>query len=159
MKFIVTAGGQGTKLWPYSTEDIPKQFQKIVGDESLFTYTINILLKRYSPEDIFVSTKKRYVGLGVAQAPRISVKNYILEPDIQKGRGPGEGFAFLRLSMLHPDEPFMVIQADCFRLPEDKFLDMIDYAEKLVKRDKKFITGGVKAVYPIFRYRLYKTWR
>jgi len=149
MKFIITAGGQGTKLWPYSTESTPKQFQKIVKDESLFSYTVNVLLKRYSPEDIYVSTKKRYVGYGVAQAPRIPLKNYIVEPDIQNGRGPGEGLVFLKMSMMHPNEPFMLIQVDCFRLPEDSFLNMIEEAEKIVTRDRKFITGGIKAVYPI----------
>ena len=149
MKFIITAGGQGTKLWPYSTENVPKQFQKIVKDKSLFSYTTNVLLKRYSPEDIFVSTKKRYLKLCVSQAPKIPIKNYILEPDIQKGRGPGEGLAFLKMSILHPNEPFMLVQVDCFRLPENAFLNMAREVEKLVRKEKKFVTGGIKATYPV----------
>ncbi|MCA9398096.1 mannose-1-phosphate guanylyltransferase/mannose-6-phosphate isomerase, partial [candidate division WWE3 bacterium] len=50
MKLIVTAGGQGTKLWPYSRESKPKQFQPIIGNESLYTYTVNLLLQRHSPD-------------------------------------------------------------------------------------------------------------
>lgn len=149
MKFIITAGGQGTKLWPYSTVSRPKHFQNIVNDHSPFEMAVTTLLKQYSSDDIYISTKKSYVGLVLQQAPQIGFRNLIIEPDIQKNRGPAEGFAFLTLSMQHPDEPFMVIQADNLRQPEEAYLRMIDGAEKLVKRDKKFISGGIKATYPI----------
>jgi mannose-1-phosphate guanylyltransferase len=149
MKFIVTAGGQGTKLWPYSRESEPKQFQKIIGEESLFAYTIAILLREFDPSDIYISTKRRYLHLALTQAPLIPPKNYIIEPDIAKNRGPAEGLAFLTLSMTHPDEPFMIIQTDDLRLPEANFLQMIHDAQRLVQRDKKFISGGIKATYPI----------
>jgi mannose-1-phosphate guanylyltransferase len=148
MKLIVTAGGQGTKLWPYSRESKPKQFQPIVGDTSLFTDTIDTLLRRFAPEDIFISTKRKFIKYVSEQAPRIPLKNYIVEPDVAKDRGPGEGLAFLKLSVSHPDEPFFVVQADCVRTPEDAFLQMIEDAGKLVERDKKYITGGIKATEP-----------
>ena len=118
MKLIVTAGGQGTKLWPYSREAKPKQFQHVIGTESLFTYTINLLLRQFPAEDIYISTKRRYMGTALEQAPLISPKNFIIEPDIAKNRGPAEGLAFLTMSMQHPEEPFMIVQPDCMRLPE-----------------------------------------
>lgn len=149
MKILVIAGGQGTKLWPYSREDKPKQFQPILGDRSLFTENINTLLKKFAPEDIYISTKKKFIKYLPDQAPKIPLKNYIIEPDIAKDRGPGEGLAFLRLSVLHPGEPFFLVQSDCIRQPEDKFLSMIEDAFKLVERDKKLITGGIKATEPI----------
>lgn len=149
MKFIITAGGQGTKLWPYSTQDKPKQFQKIIGQDSLFASSVNLLLKRYPPEDIFISTKKMYVGLAIEQAPLIPIKNYIVEPNTQNGRGPGEGFVFLTMYLNHPNDPFMLIQPDCYREPEEAFLDMIAEQELLVKKHKKLVTGGIKALYPM----------
>jgi len=145
MKIIVTAGGQGTKLWPYSREDKPKQFQPVVGDTSLYADTIQTLLKKFMPEDIFISTKRKFIKYISEQSPQISLKNYIIEPDIAKDRGPGEGLAFLRLSLLAPDEPFFLVQADCVRQPEAAFLQMIEDAGRLVERDKKFISGGIKA--------------
>jgi mannose-1-phosphate guanylyltransferase len=148
MKIIVTAGGQGTKLWPYSREDKPKQFQRVVGDRSLYTETIEILLKKFAPEDIFISTKRKFIKFVSEQSPQIPLKNYIIEPDIAKDRGPGEGLAFLRLSIQFPDEPFFVVQADCVRKPETAFLQMIEEAGKIVERDKKYITGGLKATEP-----------
>jgi len=148
MKIIVTAGGQGTKLWPYSRESKPKQFQPVVGDTSLYTDTINTLLKKFTPEDIFISTKRKFIKYVSEQSPQIPLKNYIIEPDIAKDRGPGEGLAFLKLSMYYPDEPFFVVQADCVRKPEAAFLKMIEDAGKIVERDRKYITGGLKATEP-----------
>lgn len=148
MKLIVVAGGQGTKLWPYSREDKPKQFQNVVGGKTLFAETIETLLKKFAPEDIFISTKRKFIKYVSEQAPQIPLKNYIVEPDLAKDRGPGEGLAFLHLSLVAPDEPFFLVQADCIRQPEAAFLKMIEEAGKIVARDKKFVTGGIKATEP-----------
>ena len=148
MKIIVTAGGQGTKMWPYSRQDKPKQFQPIIGDKSSYEQTILTLLKEFSPEDIYISTKRKFIKYVSEQSPQIPLKNYIVEPDVAKDRGPGEGLAFVRLSLNHPDEPFFIVQADCIREPEDKFLQMIREAEKLVTKHKKLVTGGIKATEP-----------
>lgn len=145
MKILVTAGGQGTKLWPYSRQDKPKQFQPIVGDTSSYQETINTLLKEFSAEDIYISTKRKFIKYVSEQSPQIPLRNYIVEPDIAKDRGPGEGLAFVRLSIDHPDEPFFLVQADCIRDPQDKFIEMVRAAEKLVTQHKQFITGGIKA--------------
>lgn len=149
MKLIVTAGGQGKKIWPLSREAKPKQFQAVVGKTPLYQQTIETLLKSFKAEDIFISTKKRYAPFIQSQSPQISKENLILEPDIAKDRGPGEGLAFLTLSMSHPDEPFMIIQSDVLRTPDDLFLEMISEAEKVERRDRKFMSGGIKANYPI----------
>ncbi len=148
MKLLITAGGQGTKLWPMSREDKPKQFQNIIGNDSLFQYQVNTLLQAYSAEDIFVSTKRKYVKFIEQQSPQIKKKNIIIEPDYKKNRGPGEGYAFMKLLEQHSNEPVMIIQSDCLRKPEDKFLEMIATTQKLVVKTRKFITGGQKAMYP-----------
>jgi mannose-1-phosphate guanylyltransferase len=148
MKILVTAGGQGTKLWPYSRQDKPKQFQPIVGDTSSYAETIETLLKAFSPEDIYISTKRRFIKYVSEQSPKIPLRNYIVEPDMAKDRGPGEGLAFLRLSIDHPDEPFFLVQADCIREPDEKFLEMIKAAEEIVTKHRRYITGGIKATEP-----------
>lgn len=148
MKILVTAGGQGTKLWPYSRQNKPKQFQPIIGDESSYKVTIDTLQKAFSPEDIFVSTKRKFIKYVSDQSPNIPLKNYIVEPDIAKDRGPAEGLAYLKLGLLYPDEPFFLVQADCLRDPSDAFLRMIHDAETLVKKHRKYITGGIKATEP-----------
>lgn len=148
MKILIVAGGQGTKMWPYSRTDKPKQFQPIVGDETPYQHNINILLKEFAPEDIYVSTKRKFIKYVSEQSPQIPLKNYIIEPDVAKDRGPGEGLAFMRLGMLHPDEPFFLVQSDCYREPGDAFIAMIRHAEKLVKASGQMVTGGIKATEP-----------
>lgn len=148
MKFIISAGGQGTKLWPISKEDKPKQFQPVVGDKTLFRQNVETLLSEYGVQDLFVSTKKKYVQYVAEQAPEIDAGNIIIEPDVAKNTGPATGFALIKLSVRYPDEPFMIVQADCLRKPDEKFIEMIKLAENIVIKEKKLVTGGQKALYP-----------
>lgn len=148
MKFIIVAGGQGTKLWPLSTEAFPKQFQKVLFGDSSFSYNVKTLLSAYPAEDIFINTKKMYLPLATAQAPQIPLKNFIIEPDARVGRGPSDGLVFTYMSAKFPSEPMITIQADNFRKPEDKYLGMLADMDRLIRRDKKFITSGKKATYP-----------
>lgn len=148
MKILVVCGGQGTKLWPYSRQDKPKQFQPIIGDKSSYQFCVETLLTAYSPEDIYISTKQKFIKYISEQSPQIPLKNYIIEPDIALDRGPGEGLAFLRLSMLHPDEPVFYVQGDMVREPGERFIDMIKAAEDIVAKTGKYVTGGLKATEP-----------
>ncbi len=148
MKILIVAGGQGTKLWPYSRQDKPKQFQPIIGDKSSYQFAVETLLTEFTPDDIFISTKHKFIKYVSEQSPLIPLKNYIVEPDVAKDRGPGEGLAFLRLSMLFPDEPVFYVQADMVREPGEKFIEMIRAAEKIVTEKGVYITGGVKATEP-----------
>lgn len=149
MKLIVMAGGQGTKLWPMSRESAPKQFQAIVGDKTLFRTNIEALLKGFTPDDIFVSTKEQYLEFVKKDAPELPERNIILEPNIKKNQGPATGYAALKVAHYYPDEPFMLIQSDCLRIPDDKFIEMIKGADKLVNEDHKLITGGARPLFPI----------
>ena len=149
MKFIVSAGGQGTKLWPYSTKDTPKQFQMILGQRSLYQHNIDILLEQYDAADIFISTKESYIKYVKEQSPMIPEENYLIEPDIRRDRGPGDGLAILRLSLKHPDEPFMVVQSDCIREPSDRYIAMIAEMERVAVETHKLVTGGIKTEKPI----------
>jgi mannose-1-phosphate guanylyltransferase len=148
MKIVILAGGQGTKLWPYSRSHKPKQFQPVLGDKSLFTDTIDTLPTAFPAEDIFISTKQKFIKYASEQAPRIPLRNYLVEPNVAKDRGPAEGFVMAKLSLLHPDEPFFFVQSDCIRKPKTAFIQMIKDAEKLVTRDRKLLTGGIKVTEP-----------
>ena len=145
MKILIVAGGQGTKLWPYSRSDKPKQFQPIIGDKSSYQEVIETLLTAFTAEDIFISTKQKFIKYVSEQSPQIPLKNYIVEPDAALDRGPGEGLAFMRLAMLFPDDPVFYVQADMVREPREKFIDMIKAAEKVVTETGRYVTGGLKA--------------
>jgi mannose-1-phosphate guanylyltransferase len=143
MKFVIMAGGSGSKLWPSSRLRAPKQFIKLVGDKTLFQMTVESLLKRYKPNDIFVSTTVDLVHFVEKQTPQIPKENYIIEP-MAKDTGPASCYAMAKVAAKYPDEVvYFYVQAVCIREPEERFLDMIGEIEILVKREGKFVTGTI----------------
>ncbi|MCB9834913.1 hypothetical protein H6792_02680 [Candidatus Nomurabacteria bacterium] len=148
MKYVITAGGQGTKLWPLSREAKPKQFQNIIGDQTLFKINLDTLLTEIDPEDIIIQTKERYLDLVRTDNQAVPEKNIILEPDFKKNRGPADGLTMVWLDHHYPGEPFILIQSDCLRLPNDRYLSTLKSIEELLIKDQVFITAGLKATRP-----------
>ncbi len=87
MKAIIFAGGVGTRLWPMSREEYPKQFQLMIGKNSIFRQTVDRVKKGFEPEDIFISSGKEFTKYIVDQAPEIPQKNIILEPERRDSLG------------------------------------------------------------------------
>ena len=77
MYHVILAGGSGTRFWPMSTHENPKQFLKIVDDLSLIKTTYNRLLKISSEDKIFIITSKKYVD---KINDEINSANIIVEP-------------------------------------------------------------------------------
>ena len=135
----------GTKMWPLSSPKLPKHFLPILEDKSLFRLNCDVLEKKFKPEEIYISTNVSQVELVKLQAPEISEKNFIIEPEM-RNTGPAIGLIVAKLFSYFPDEPFMIVQADILRKPEEKFLEMIDSFDRLIKNDDgKWITGAIKA--------------
>src|SRR5574339_244419 len=103
MKFVVMAGGLGTKLWPMSRDSKPKQFQPMVGTKTLIQQNIDSLLLKYDPKDIFISTNFQYLDYVRQQVPQIPAENYIIEPNLKKDTGPASGYAMLKVAQKFPD--------------------------------------------------------
>lgn len=141
MKFVIMAGGSGSKLWPYSRIKAPKQFIKIIGEKTLFQMTIESLLKRYIVSDIFVSTTDDLAHFIEEQAPEILKENYIIEP-MARDTGPAACFAMAKVAARYPNEVvYFYVQPVVVREPDERFLDMIGEMEQLVLREGKLITG------------------
>ena len=62
MKTIIFAGGVGTRLWPLSRRNSPKQFEKIIGDKSTLQLSIEKLLPDIQWQDIYLSTNSKYIN-------------------------------------------------------------------------------------------------
>ena len=56
MKIVLLAGGKGTRLWPATTNDIPKQFLRIFDNNTMIEKIYNQLCNIYDKEDIYIST-------------------------------------------------------------------------------------------------------
>ena len=82
MKIVLLAGGKGKRLWPASTDEIPKQFLKIYGNDTMIEKTYNDLCSLYDKNDIYIATNREYQKILEKLLPGFD--NYIIEP---KSRG------------------------------------------------------------------------
>lgn len=149
MKFIITAGGQGTKLWPLSKEKAPKQFSNIIGGKSLFQRNLDDLLTVYTPDDIYVSTSEVYAPYVEEQAPIIPKSHFIFEPHIRRDTGPASCYAMIHMLRDFPDEVVgFYVQPVVIREPREEYIRMLKEMEILVKRHGQLMTGGMKPTHP-----------
>lgn len=146
---VLMCGGFGTKLWPISREHGPKTFLPLVGEKSLFQINYDTLRTHFKPSEIYVSTNADQAKWVKRQAPEISEKNYIIEPEM-RNQGPATGLiaAFLYKKGLS-DEPFMIVQVDDLREPGENFIKMMLDCDVIARRENKYLTGGMKLDYPV----------
>ena len=72
LKLLIMGGGAGTRLWPMSRVNQPKQLQPLVGEQSSLQHMVGILLEGFSPDDIFISTARGYEDEVLEQLPQLS---------------------------------------------------------------------------------------
>lgn len=78
---LIMAGGKGTRFWPLSTEEKPKQFLNLIGDKTMIQMTIDRVKPIIPIERIFVCTGEKYIDLVKEQLPELPEKNIIVEPE------------------------------------------------------------------------------
>lgn len=132
MKIVVFAGGVGTRLWPLSRKQTPKQFEKIVGDKSTLQLAVERLLPDFKTEEIYIATGKRYEDIIRTQLPFINPKNIILEPEM-RDVGPAVGLAMAFLEKKHPNTPTAIVWSDHFVKKDRRFREVLKMAEDIVK--------------------------
>ena len=134
MKVVIFGGGVGTRLWPLSRKSTPKQFEKIIGDKSTLQLAFDRLQPDFKPEDIYVSTGKKYENIVRTHLPLIPPENFIFEPEM-RDVGPAVGVAMGIVGKNHPDLPVAIIWSDHFVKKERRFREVLNFAEKLVLKE------------------------
>jgi len=162
---IILAGGKGTRLWPLSRENYPKQFVEFLDGESLFQLTIKRLLKYFPKNNILVISSQSYKFHLVNQIENLRnvnkpakdslKKNIILEP-CPKSTAPA---ALLALKFLEnestKDDVFFVFPADHIIKPFKRFAAGLDKAYSLAARGNLTIFGiKPKSAHPGYGYVL-----
>jgi len=133
MKAVILAGGGGTRLWPLSTPEKPKQFQKLVSDKTLLEETID-RLDFLDPADIYLAINKKHHDLVKNLAPSIPEKNIIIEPAL-RDTASCIGFAAAIIEKRHPGEVMAVIYADHLIQNKEEFQKNLKIAEKVAQED------------------------
>jgi len=147
---VIMAGGGGTRLWPLSRKEKPKQLLPLLGKETLFQSTVARLKSLFPPERILVVTVAEQAREMREQAPSIPVANYLIEP---APRGTASVVA-LAASVLWKRDPqaVMAIQtADHHIRNRDLFNYLISAAFEIAEKNY-LVTLGITPTFPSTGY-------
>ena len=151
MYHVILAGGSGSRFWPKSRADNPKQLLKILGDETMIRLTYDRLEKISPVDHILVVASNELSQQIQKEIPKIPKKNYIIEP-YAKNTAPAIGLAALHVYKLDSDAVMGVYPADHFIIGDTKFKTVINQARKMAEVKASLITIGIKPSYPATGY-------
>ena len=110
---VIMAGGSGTRLWPVSRRSRPKQFQPLIGAQSLLQMMYGMLSAMFDADRIFVQTPLEYCDLVKEQIPDIADAQMIVEPE-SRDTAPAFAYAAALLASRDPDATLAILYADNF---------------------------------------------
>ena len=145
------AGGSGTRFWPLSRKENPKQLLNIVGGSSMLQMTVDRLRKIKFVDDIFIVTRSDLADKIFETIEGIPIENIIVEPS-GKNTAPCIGLSALHLEMLKKDSVMGVFPADHLIVGHQKFQKALKTANQLVQEKYSITTIGIKPTYPSTAY-------
>jgi mannose-1-phosphate guanylyltransferase len=146
MKIVILAGGGGSRMWPMSRADKPKQFCKLISEKTMLEETLD-RFSNYPAEKIFITTTEELKDGVIEILPNFPKENIIVEP-ARRDTAPAMGYATLRLKMMDPDEPMAFIPSDHYIGRIDRFLNSIKEAEKVILETGKLLDISVHPTMP-----------
>jgi mannose-1-phosphate guanylyltransferase len=108
---LIMAGGSGTRLWPLSRKDRPKQSLSLIEERTMFQVTVNRLHPLIPIERVHVVTNAQMAAIFKEQVPTLPETNYIIEPSA-KDNGPAVGLALAHIHHIDPDATIAILTAD-----------------------------------------------
>jgi mannose-1-phosphate guanylyltransferase len=144
----IMAGGIGSRFWPLSRVNHPKQFLDILGTgKTLIQQTFERFTKLVPVENIYVITANEYLGITHQQLPHLPKENILGEP-FRKNTAPCIAYISFKLQQINPDASLIVAPADHLILQEENFLDVCNEALGFVNHFNALITIGIQPTYP-----------
>jgi mannose-1-phosphate guanylyltransferase len=147
---VIMAGGSGTRLWPLSRADQPKQALKLVGDRSMFQHAVDRITPLFPPERIFVVTRAEHAKLLHAQTPELPEQNFILEPE-GRNTAPAVGLVAIHLRQHDDDSVMAVLTADHFIADAEGFRKSLKAAISIARKNY-MVTLGIQPTHPATGY-------
>lgn len=144
----IMAGGIGSRFWPLSRVNHPKQFLDILGSgKTLIQHTFERFAKLVPLENIYVITANEYLGVTQEQLPLLPKENILGEP-YRKNTAPCIAYISFKLQQLNPQGSLIIAPADHLILNEDRFMEVCNEALEFVNHFNALITIGINPSYP-----------
>lgn len=154
---VIMGGGIGSRFWPFSRENRPKQFLDFFGTgRSLIQQTFDRFVQIIPAENIYIATNRKYASLAKQQLPEISDKQILLEPT-RRNTAPCIAYAAYRIRSINPNANIVVTPADHLILHEQNFLKNIQTGLNFVNKFLSLLTLGVKPNRPETGYGYIQT--
>lgn len=145
---VIMAGGIGSRFWPFSRADKPKQFLDVLGTgRSLIQMTFDRFLNIVPSDNIYVVTNKRYKTLVKEQLPELSDDQILLEP-IGRNTSAAVAYPAFKIKQRDPEGVMIVAPSDHVIFRDNIFKDNIQTALKAAKDSEKLITLGIVPTRP-----------
>ena len=148
MKIIIFAGGVGTRLWPLSRVNSPKQFDKIFYGQSTVQLAFSRVAPVFSRENVFIQTAPLYKEIVKEQLPDLPENNIIIEPE-RRDLGPAVCLGMKELRDRGHEGAVAILWSDHLMDRKDKFTGALETAEELIEENpRRFIFLGERPRFP-----------
>ena len=145
---ILMAGGVGSRFWPVSTEDFPKQFHDMLGSGStLIQKTFSRLSKLIPVENILILTNERYNELVLEQLPMVKQEQVLLEPAM-RNTAPCILYASLKIQKRNPNALMVVAPSDHWIEDETEFANNLQQCFNFCEKEDALMTLGIQPTFP-----------
>lgn len=143
---VILAGGGGTRLWPVSRTELPKQLLALVEENSMFRVSVERLMPLFTPDRIYVVTSSRFVDAMRADSPEIPSENFIVEPHA-RNTAPAAALAAAVIGARDPEATIVLLTADHHIADKAKFRSALAAAFTLAQ-DEYIVTLGISPSLP-----------
>lgn len=145
---IIMAGGVGSRFWPVSTADFPKQFHDMLGaGQTLLQKTFSRLSGLIPAENIFILTNERYNDIVLEQLPLILQSQVVLEPAM-RNTAPCILYASLKIKKINPNAVMVVAPSDHWIEDEAAFVANLESCFDFCKAENALMTLGIQPTFP-----------
>ena len=138
----------GSRFWPVSTTDLPKQFHDMLGAGStLIQKTFSRLSKLIPAENILILTNERYNELVLVQLPMVKQEQVLLEPAM-RNTAPCILYASLKIQKQNPNAVMVVAPSDHWIEDEDEFSRNLQQCFDFCQKENALMTLGIQPTFP-----------
>jgi mannose-1-phosphate guanylyltransferase/mannose-6-phosphate isomerase len=143
---LIMAGGSGTRLWPLSRKDKPKQSLSLIEERTMFQVTATRLQPLIPLERVHVVTNALMAEIFQEQVPSIPKANYVVEPSA-KDSGPAAALGLAHIHAIDPDATVAILTADHHIGKVDLFLQTLQAAQDVAGHGY-IVTLGITPTFP-----------